>query len=53
MVLRGMTTRAQAGLPKDPTVLRTVVRDAGQNLGVYASVVNTSRVAVGDAVELL
>jgi uncharacterized protein len=49
----GMTTHAQAELPKDPTVLRTIVRDAGQNLGVYASAVNSGRVAVGDAAELL
>lgn len=49
----GMTTHAQAELPKDPTVLRTIVRDAGQNLGIYASAMNSSRIAVGDIVELL
>lgn len=49
----GMTTHAQAGLPKDPTVLRTIVRDAGQNLGIYASAPNSGSVAVGDEVELL
>lgn len=49
----GMTTHAQAGLPKDPAVLRTVVREAGQSLGVYASAVDSGRIAVGDAVELL
>ncbi|MEJ7577744.1 MAG: MOSC N-terminal beta barrel domain-containing protein [Pyrinomonadaceae bacterium] len=49
----GMTTHAQAELPKDPTVLRTVVREAGQNLGIYASVVSSSCIVVGDAVELL
>lgn len=49
----GMTMQAQAGLPKDPTVLRSIVRDARQNLGLYASPVNSSRVAVGDVVELL
>jgi hypothetical protein len=48
-----MTTYAQAELPKDPTVLRTIVRAAGQNLGVYASPMNSSRIAVGDIVELL
>jgi hypothetical protein len=52
-VRRGMTTHAQAELPKDPTVLRTIVRDAGQNLGIYASAMNSSRIAVGDTVELL
>ncbi len=49
----GMTTHAQAELPKDPTVLRTIVRGAGQNLGLYASILNSGRVAVGDAVKLL
>jgi len=34
-------------------VLRTIVRDGGQNLGSYANVVATGRVVVGDVVELL
>jgi len=46
-----MTTQPQGDLPKDPGVLRTVVRHADQNLGVYASVVGPGRVVVGDAVE--
>lgn len=49
----GMTTHAQAELPKDPTVLRTIVWDAGQNLGIYASAINSRGIAVGDIVELL
>ena len=48
----GMTTHAQAGLPKDPSVLRSIVKDADQNLGIYASVVTAGRVAVNDTVEL-
>lgn len=48
-----MTTHATADLPKDPSVLRTIVRDANQNLGVYAGVEQAGAVAVGDAVELL
>jgi uncharacterized protein YcbX len=48
----GMTIQAQAGLAKDPSVLRTIVRDAGQNLGIYASVVTPGEVRVGDRVEL-
>lgn len=48
-----MTIQAQAGLPKDPRVLRTIVREAGQNLGLYASVETPARVGVGDEVELL
>lgn len=49
----GMTTHAQQDLPKEPSVLRSIVRDAGQNLGVYASVVSPGRVNAGDLVELL
>jgi uncharacterized protein YcbX len=48
----GMTIQAQAGLAKDPSILRTIVRDADQNLGVYASVVVAGDVRVGDTVEL-
>jgi len=48
-----MPTQPQGDLPKDPSVLRSIVRDAGQNLGAYASVVTPGRVAVGDPVELL
>jgi uncharacterized protein YcbX len=48
-----MTTLEQPGLPKDPTVLRTIVRDAAQNLGVYATPIAPGRVAPGDVVELI
>jgi hypothetical protein len=48
-----MTIQAQDGLPKDPRVLRTIVRDAGQNFGLYASVESAARVSAGDEVELL
>lgn len=47
-----MTTLPQGELPKDPSVLRTVVRDGSQNLGVYATVVSAGSVAVGDEVGL-
>jgi hypothetical protein len=33
-----MTMQAQADLPNDPTVLRTIVREAGPQLGIDASV---------------
>jgi uncharacterized protein len=49
----GMTAAAQAGLPKDPSVLRSIVREADQNLGVYADVSALGHIAVGDAVELI
>jgi uncharacterized protein YcbX len=49
----GMTTHAHQGLPKDPSVLRSIVKEADQNLGIYASVLQVGRVSVGDLVELL
>ena len=49
----GMTTQPQEGLPKDPSVLRTIVAAAGQNLGAYANVARAGRVAVGDSVTLV
>jgi uncharacterized protein YcbX len=48
----GMTMQAQAGLEKDASILRTIVRDADQNLGVYASVATAGEVRVGDVVYL-
>ncbi len=48
----GMTIQAQKGLPKDPGVLRSIVKDADQNLGAYASVITPGEVRVGDTVEL-
>lgn len=49
----GMTTNAQAGLAKDNSVLRTIVKEADQNLGVYANVASAGRVVEGDPVEVL
>jgi uncharacterized protein YcbX len=49
----GMTMQAQVGLPKDPSILRSIVKEADQNLGIYASVVSNGRVALNDSVELL
>lgn len=42
-----MTTLPQPGLPKDPSVLRAIVR-GGQDLGVYATLVEPGEVRVGD-----
>lgn len=47
-----MTTLAQGTLPKDPTVLRTAVRENGGNVGVYASVARGGWVRRGDGVVL-
>lgn len=49
----GMTMHAQNGLPKDPLILRTIVREADQHLGVYATFISAGEVREGDAVELL
>jgi hypothetical protein len=48
-----MVTLPQGDLPHDPRVLRTVVREAEQCVGLYASVAAPGRVRVGDPVELL
>lgn len=48
-----MTTLPQGDLAKDPGVLRTIVRDAGQNVGMYANVSDAGAIAVGDPVELV
>ncbi len=49
----GMTTNAQKELPKDNSVLRTIVKEAQQNLGIYASVSTIGQVTTGDQVELI
>ncbi len=48
-----MPTLPTDELPKDPSVLRSIVRDADQNLGVYATVEEAGEVHVGDPVALL
>jgi uncharacterized protein YcbX len=47
-----MATNAQREIPKDPSILRSLVENADQNLGVYASVLKTGAVRVGDVVEV-
>jgi uncharacterized protein YcbX len=47
-----MVTRDLAGLPADTQVLRTIVRHADQNIGVYANVVRTGTLRTGAAVTL-
>jgi hypothetical protein len=48
-----MITHGFDDLPRDPGLMRTVVREAGGNFGVNARVERPGRVAVGDVVELL
>src|SRR4051812_15005542 len=49
-----VVTREFAGdLPADRRVLRHIVRDLDQNVGVYATVSTGGRIRVGDSVELV
>lgn len=47
-----MPTLKQDDLPQDPSVLRTIVREAAQNLGMYATVAQAGKIGVGDPVSL-
>ncbi|HEY7293021.1 MAG TPA: MOSC N-terminal beta barrel domain-containing protein [Vicinamibacterales bacterium] len=47
-----MPMHAQSGLPRDASVLRTVVREADQCLGLYASVVESGCVGLGEPVDV-
>jgi uncharacterized protein YcbX len=48
-----MVTRDLAALSEDRQVLRTIVRHADQNIGVYANVVRPGRLQTGSAATLL
>ena len=43
-----MTTHGFDDLPKDPTIMRALVREAEGNLGVYATIRQPGEVTVGD-----
>ncbi len=45
-----MTTLPQAGLAKDPGIMYTAYRHNGNNVGVYARVLEGGRVRRGDRV---
>jgi MOSC domain-containing protein YiiM len=47
-----MPMHAQSGLPRDASILRTIVREADQCLGFYASVVEAGNVRLGESVEV-
>ncbi|MCG8587800.1 MAG: MOSC N-terminal beta barrel domain-containing protein [Proteobacteria bacterium] len=47
-----MVTHGFHGLPKDPSIMRSLVRETGGNLGVYASIETPGTVRVGDTVAL-
>lgn len=48
----GAVTRRQAALPENPSILRSIVRDADQNLGIYGTTAREGRLSVGDPVYL-
>jgi uncharacterized protein YcbX len=48
-----MVTHGFAELPKDPALLRAIVKEANQSVGLYARPASAARVSVGDPVELL
>ena len=48
-----MTTLPFEDLPKDPRIMRVLVREVHQCLGVYARVADSGTVKLGDPVELL
>jgi len=48
-----MTTLPQGDLPKDPEILRTAVKHNEAHVGVYATVVRTGTVRIGDPVTVL
>ncbi|HYN35109.1 MAG TPA: MOSC N-terminal beta barrel domain-containing protein [Ilumatobacteraceae bacterium] len=48
-----VTREINDAIPADGSVLRHIVRDLDQNLGVYATIVTPGAVALGDALTLL
>lgn len=46
----GAVTRTQPDFDADKSILRTIVKDADQNLGVYGAIVNSGDIRIGDGV---
>lgn len=53
MVRCVMITLPQDDLPRDPKIMRTLVREANMNMGVGLSVVEPGHVEAGDPIELV
>ncbi|WP_082091485.1 MOSC domain-containing protein [Domibacillus tundrae] len=47
-----MTTLAQGDLPKDPNVLKSIVKNNAGSFGVYASVVKNGEIRTGDSIHI-
>ena len=47
-----MTAHATDNLPKDPLVLRTIVKATDQNAGAYANIIN-DEITIGDDINLV
>jgi len=48
-----ITRKVNDELPEDRAILRHVVRDLNQNVGVYARIVTPGHVALGNSVQFL
>lgn len=48
----GAVVRKQQDFDQDSSILRTIVREADQNLGIYGDIVASGKVNIGDAVYL-
>jgi uncharacterized protein YcbX len=48
----GAVTREQQSLPFDKTLLRTIVKETDQNLGIYGDIIGAGQIKAGDSVFL-
>ena len=51
--LNGAVVRKQQGFTEDKSILRSIVRDADQNLGVYGENVSTGAMQADDGIYLM